>query len=327
MKFFKIIGLSLAFLFFSNCGKDPEKKWNVEVKPLEKKMELVDISQKLYDDKVQLEVFKQEFPWFQGTVSDEDFVKRRKDPVERKIYQEAIAKIDLKKLNAELSDFFARVKHYFPNFVTPKVFLYSSALQGVIEPVFYKPEEAMLFVDVTGFMGAKSTHYQGLEQYYLKSMNNENILPKISQVVAQSLVPFDAGEHKFIDHIVYQGKIMSLQEAFLPQTSASLLMNYTPKEYDWCLANEVNIWNYFVEKDLLFSDDQKLVERFIAIGPFSKFYAEIDNESSPQVGIFTGWKITKAFWAKNPEMKMENFLTMKAQEIFNQSKYNPKHEE
>ena len=73
-------------------------------------------------------------------------------------------------------------------------------------------------------------------------------------------------------------------------------MNYTPKQYDWAKENEVNIWNFFVENNLIFSDDIRLSERFIKPAPFSKFYTEIDNESSPQIGIFIGWEICKKFF-------------------------------
>jgi hypothetical protein len=32
-------------------------------------------------------------------------------------------------------------------------------------------------------------------------------------------------------------------------------MNYTQKQYEWATGNEANIWNYFVESNLIFGDD------------------------------------------------------------------------
>jgi hypothetical protein len=43
------------------------------------------------------------------------------------------------------------------------------------------------------------------------------------------------------------------------------------------------MWRYY-RKEMLYSDDQKLMPRFINPAPFSKFYLEIDNESPGQVG-------------------------------------------
>ncbi|MDO5616319.1 MAG: gliding motility protein GldB, partial [Cruoricaptor ignavus] len=102
-----------------------------------------------------------------------------------------------------------------------------------------------------------------------------------------------------------------------------LKIGYTPQQYDWAKTNEANIWNYFVENDLLFSDDARLQERFIAPGPFSKFYTQIDNESSPQIAIFTGWQICKSFYAKHPKTPLQDFMKMSAEEIFNKAGYKP----
>lgn len=325
MKFFRYLLFSCIFVFGAvACKKNPENIWEIEIEDSTKKIEIVDISRLFYDPNVPLEDFKNKFPWFQGTVSDEDYAVRRADANEAKIYKEAIAKIDVAKLNKDLSSLFSHIHHYFPEFIAPKVYLYSSALQGIMEPIFYKPEENMLFIDISAFMGENNPNYQGLELYFQKSMNPQNIVPKVSEVSAQSFVPRNIKNQKFIDELIYNGKIVTLQDAFLPSFPDYLKMNYTQKQYDWAVENEANIWNYFVENNLVFSDDVRLNERFINPGPFSKFYTEIDNDSSPQIGIFTGWQICRKFFQENPEVKLADFLKMDAQEIFNKSKYKPK---
>lgn len=325
MKFFKYLLFSAAFLTgLNSCKKDTENLWKVEVKNPVEKVQITDISKELYDPNVSLEIFTQKYPFFQGTVPNEDFVERRKDPEEIKVYKEAISKIDVTKLNKELADLFSHIKNYFPDFKEPQVFLYSSALQGIMDPIFYEPEKGMLFIDIAAFMGENNPNYKGLEQYFQKSMNPKNILPKVSEIFAEHFVPHNFEHQKFIDNIVYYGKLMTLQDAFLPQEPDALKMNYTPEQYEWAKANEVNIWNYFVENNLVFSDDQRLAERFINPAPFSKFYTEIDNESSPQIGIFSGWQICRKFYKEKPETKLAVFLKMSAQEIFNQSNYKPK---
>jgi hypothetical protein len=124
--------------------------------------------------------------------------------------------------------------------------------------------------------------------------------------------------------MVYQGKLMTLQDAFLPNTPEYLKMNYTEKQYQWSVSNEANIWNYFVENNIIFGEDHRLEERFILQGPFSKFYTEIDNKSSPQVGIFIGWQICKKYLQEKPETKLNDFLVMDATAIFNDSEFKPK---
>jgi hypothetical protein len=325
MKFFKYVAVSSAFVFgVISCKKNPENQWKVEITNPAQKVQVVDISKEFYSPNVPLDDFKKKYPWFQGTVPDEDFAIRRTDQEEAKIYKEAISKIDIAKLNKELTDLFSQVKYYFPQFKDPKVFLYSSVLQGVIEPVFYQAKENMVFIDVTGFMGENNPNYKGLENYFQTSMNPQNIVPKVSEILAENFVQPNTDHQKFIDDLIYNGKILTLQDAFLPNFPDYLKMNYSQKQYEWSKENEVNIWNFFVENNLVFSDDIRLKERFIKPGPFSKFYTEIDNESSPQVGIFIGWQICKKFFTEKPEVKLPDFLKMSAQEIFNQSHYKPK---
>ncbi len=325
MKIFRTIALSLILVLgLSSCKKESQNQWNVEVKNPAEKVEIKDISKEFYDQNVPLDQFKSKFPWFQGTVSDADFGKRRADAQEVKVYKEAIAKIDVQKLQKELHELFSHIKYYFPQFKSPKVFLFSSALQMVQDPIFYESKENLLFIDVTGFMGENNANYKGLEMYFQKSMNPNNIVPKVSQIFAEGFVKESPDHQKFIDQMMLNGKIMILQDAFLPSFPDYLKMNYTQKQYDWAVANEANIWNYFVENNLLFGDDHRLEERFLSPGPFSKFYTEIDNESSPQIGIYTGWQICKSYLKEKPETKLLDFLKMDATVIFNQSGYKPK---
>jgi hypothetical protein len=324
MKIFRIAILSsILVLSLDSCKKEQESQWKVEIEKPAEKVQVVDISKMFYDKNVPLEQFKTSFPWFQGTVSDEDFAKRRTDANEVKIYNEAIHKIDVNKLQTELQELFSHIKYYYPKFNSPKVYLFSSALQMAQDPIIYDEKSGFLFVDITGFMGDGNANYKGLEQYFQKSMNPGNIVPKVSQIFAENIVTASS-QQKFVDQLILNGKIMTLQDAFLPNFPDYLKMNYTKKQYDWAVTNEANIWNYFVESNLIFSDDPRLVERFISPGPFSKFYTEIDNESSPQIGIFTGWQICKSYLKQNPETKLLDFLKMDAQTIFNKSGYKPK---
>lgn len=321
-----ILWISLLMLSFIavSCQKNEEKKWDIEVKNTEK-VELFDISGEFFDTKVSLEEFKTKYPMFQGPIPDAEYTERRKDTTEIRIYKEAIKGIDKTKLKSELSEMFSRVKYYFPAFKTPKVYLYSSALnrESVIDPIFFRTDVGMIFVDISAFMGEKNKNYEGLDEYHKKSMNPENLLPKLTEIVAETFIVTNPQENKFIDKVILEGKIRTLQDAFLPKTADYLKMNYSPIQQDWAVANEGNIWNYFVENNMVFSDDPKLYERFMSVAPFSKFYTEIDQKSSPRVGSFIGWQICRAFFAQKPDTKLPEFLKMNATDIFNQSSYKP----
>jgi uncharacterized protein YjaZ len=73
----------------------------------------------------------------------------------------------------------------------------------------------------------------------------------------------------------------------------------------------------------LYSTDDKLVGRFIAQAPFSRFNLELDSESPGAIGQYIGWQIVRSYMENNPTSLLQ-MLQMDAQTIFNKAKYKPK---
>jgi uncharacterized protein YjaZ len=109
----------------------------------------------------------------------------------------------------------------------------------------------------------------------------------------------------------------------LPEYTDAEKMGYTPEQIVWCQENESYIWRYFIEKEMLYSDEPKLSSRFIDPAPFSKFYLEIDNDSPGRVGAWIGWQIVRSYMENN-NTSIEQLLKTDAKQIFEKSKYKPK---
>ncbi len=203
MKIFRIAALScLLVLSLNSCKKEQETEWKVEIKNPAEKVEITDISKEFTMLMFLKNSSQQSFLGFRGQFPTKIFIKRRADANEIKIYKEAVAKIDQKKLQTELQDLFSHIKFYFPQFKNPKVFLFSSALQMIQDPLLYDDKTNFLFIDISGFMGDKNANYKGLELYFQKSMNPSNIVPKVSRMFAENIVPYTGDSQKFIDLMV-----------------------------------------------------------------------------------------------------------------------------
>ena len=100
------------------------------------------------------------------------------------------------------------------------------------------------------------------------------------------------------------------------------IISYTPDQLEWAEENEVNIWTYFVERQLLFETDGKLLERFVNPAPFSKFYLEFDNDSPPRLGRYIGWQIVSSYM-KNNNVPLQMLSGKTTDEIFENAKYKP----
>ena len=123
--------------------------------------------------------------------------------------------------------------------------------------------------------------------------------------------------------MVYNGKELYLKDLLLPDYSDAEKIGYAPEQIKWCEENESYMWRYFVEEEMLYSADQKLITRFINPAPFSKFYLEIDNESPGRVGSWIGWQMVRSYMENN-KVSVEDLLKADTKEIFTKSKYKPK---
>lgn len=311
----------LISLLFS-CDSSDKNIWDTEILTPQESVKITDLSEAYFDKNISDDAFKKQYPWLQGSVSDSLFSARRTDPKALKVYDDIKTTIPKASLQQEIASIFRRIKMHFPQYESPKVFTYSSDAHMYLDPIIYDPDEKALFIDLSCFLGEDYPLYHGIENYIRKQMNPQNLIPKIAESIARTMVPFHRNEQKLLELMIYEGKIKVAQEAFCPEIPAHLRMNLTQQQYSWTKENEPHIWNYFIEKDLLFSEDQKLVERFIAMAPFSKFYSEIDKESSPQVGVFIGKSICDKYLAQN-EKNLASFLSQETQKIYNQSGYNP----
>jgi uncharacterized protein YjaZ len=126
----------------------------------------------------------------------------------------------------------------------------------------------------------------------------------------------------FLDELIYQGKKMYLKDLWLPKSEEHSKIGYTADELNWAEDNEFYIWQYFIENELLYENNSKLYDRFIARGPFSRFNLQLDSESPSSLGIYIGWKIVKSFM-KNNDIKLVNMLQADSQYIFKNAKFKP----
>ena len=123
--------------------------------------------------------------------------------------------------------------------------------------------------------------------------------------------------------MVYFGKLLYFKDIIIPFKTDAEKIGYSEDQIKWAEANESQIWSYFIEKELLYSTDNKLPSRFIADAPFSKFYLELDNESPGRLGQYIGWQIVKAY-ANSTGIDVMTIMQKETEEIFRKSKFKPK---
>jgi len=313
-----------------SCGK--ENRWDIELPQEKVDLKITDISKDFFDTEIPLAKVQEKYPFFfLDTVSNEVWEAQRRNPYEKSVYDSVVHTFQkYGKLESDLEELFTYYKYYFPQQGIPQVYTFSSTLQeNIFYPVIYGSREGLMFIALDGFLGSKSQLYTQqntikVYDYMLQNMNPENLAPAVVQAIGLEIVPFNIRQQAFIDLMVDEGKKLVLADALLPSTSDELKIGYTKSQLEWAIANEGDIWNYFVEQNMVFKNDKSLRERFLQPAPFSKFLNEIETESPGRIGAWIGWQICRKYMEENPEVTLEEFINQDTQLIFKESKYKPK---
>ncbi|HRL71214.1 MAG: gliding motility lipoprotein GldB [Flavobacterium sp.] len=306
-------------LFFLSCDKKNKTENAVTAIPLELKVERFD---KIFFETPpkDLEKVKTAFPFFFPAGNDDSvWLDKMQDPIWREVHTEVQKKYaDFEPVKADLELLFKHIKYYFPETKTPKVITIISEMDYTNKAIY---ADSLVIISLELYLGKNHKFYQ-FPNYIKQNFEQKQIMPDIVSSFSSRKIP-SVMDKDLLSQMIYRGKQLYLKDVLLPDYSDAEKMGYTPEQIKWCEENESYMWRYFIEGELLYSADQKLVTRFINPAPFSKFYLEIDNESPGQVGAWIGWQMVRSYMENN-KVPVADLLKTDAKEIFSKSKYKPK---
>ncbi|MFD0963504.1 gliding motility lipoprotein GldB [Pseudofulvibacter geojedonensis] len=304
----------VSSLFFLSCKEEystPKEISEIEMDLTVKRFE----KDFLNTPKENFDKLKTKYPY----LSDLNWETDKKDTLVIEMLQESLKVFpDFKQEKKDLELLFKHIKFYFPNFTKPEVITLTSSVDYRNKVVL---ADTLLFVSVDTYLGEKHKYYDLIPNYIARKLSKEQLISDVSAVYAKGFLS-QVRPRTFRDQMIYFGKILYLQDLFMPFDSENKRIGYTQSELDWAKANEGMIWSYFIENKMLFSTDKSLSNRFIAEAPFSKFYLEIDNQSPGMLGKYIGWQIVRSFMKKN-DVSLRELCSISGEELFNKSKYKP----
>ena len=315
----KYLFLVVFCLFILSCDKKNKVESAVTAIPLEVKVERFD---KIFFETPpqDLEKVKKQFPFFFPPGNDDSvWLEKMQDPLWRELYTEVQKKYgDFEPVKLELETLFKHIKYYFPKTKTPKVITVISEMDYKNKAIY---ADSLVVISLELYLGNNHKFYQ-FPNYLKQNFEERQIAPDVvSSFSARNIPP--VLDKDLLSQMIYYGKQLYLKDLLLPDYTDAEKMGYSPAQIIWCQENESYMWRYFIEKEMLYSNDQKLISRFINPAPFSKFYLEIDNDSPGQVGAWIGWQMVRSYM-KNNDVPLVDLLKTNAKEIFVKSKYKPK---
>jgi len=313
---FSIFFLMLLF----SCNKSSQLEKEIEAIPI--KIEVERFDQEFMNITAEtLPLYKKSYPFlFPSYIPDSVLLARTKDPIQ-KLIQKSVDSVfgDFTDEELELKTLFKHIKYYNPSLKTPRIIT-------VFSDVDYRNKviitDSIVLIGIDNYLGADHEFYHSFYKYIRKNLKKDQIVMDLSDAYADRFLN-QPRRQTFLEELIYQGKKLVLKDLWVPTAEDALKIGYTLDELQWTQDNEFYIWQYFVENELLFSTDNKLVGRFIAQAPFSRFNLELDSESPGAIGRYIGWQIVRSYMKNNPTSLIE-LLQMEAQTIFNKAKYKPK---
>ena len=258
-------------------------------------------------------LFPQQFP-------DSIWINRQKDSLQRLLQTAVDEKFPkMESLESDLSHLFKHIQYYFPATPSPHTI-------GLINNVDYQSKsiytDSLLIISLDTYLGKQHPLYEGIPNYIRQQMDVAYLTSHVAEKFLETQVS-PPTDRTFLAQLIYFGKIEYLKSLLVPHVSEAVRFGYSEEELKWTQENQKYIWQYFIEKQLLYSTDPTLTQRFLAPAPFSKFYLEIDNQTPGQIGVWLGAEIVNAFCAKNPNYTYSEILALPALTIFQQSNYKP----
>ena len=319
--FQQIVVFVVIFLFLYACQSGIQN--DDEIAKIPVKIELDRFDLKFYNHGANvIPKLKRDYPYlFPNQFSDSVWISRQKDSLQL-ILQAAVQKVfqDLTPLEHKISHLFKHIIFYFPKVKVPHVITLTNNVDYQIKTVY---SDSLLLLSLDTFLGSKHHIYEGIPNYIRKELDQKYILCQIVEKFASHVIP-PLEERTFLAQMLHEGKKMYLQDLLLPDEAETIKIAYTEEELSWVKENELYIWKYLIEHQILYKTDPDLARRLLEPAPFSKFYLELDNQSPGRVGRWIGWQIVRSFMNQNPKTSAQELLRMPSQKLFYLSKYKPK---
>jgi hypothetical protein len=228
---------------------------------------------------------------------------------------------DLKLIEGDLNNAFRHYLYYFPKRKVPAVF---TCITGFNNSII--TGDSLLGVGLDMYLGADCEYYPRLDiyKYMTVRMTPENIVPDCIYGWGLSEWDYKAAKYQtdnVMTEMIHYGKIKYFEKCMLPGSSDELIFGFTPGQMKFCINNESQMWQYLVEKDLLFNTDQFTIRKLTGEAPFTGFFS---NESPGRAAIWLGFRIIESYMMKNPDVKLEDLMNnTDVQGLLEKAKYSP----
>lgn len=244
------------------------------------------------------------------------------DPIIKEIYNTSQQKFpDMKSYEKELNEAFKIYLTHFPDETVPQIYTLVPGLDYQTPSVF--GFEDNLFICLDMYLGSDFKYYaaSGMPKFISRRCTPNRIsLDCFWKGVVYKHLP-EKTLLTLLDNMVYEGKRLYFTHIMFPNTSEQDILGYTEEQYKWAQKYQGQVWQYFIEKKMLYSKDDDIIRRMVEETPFTR---DFGNNSPGRLGSYIGLQIVKGYMKNHNDITLKELMDhVKAQDILNQSGYKP----
>ncbi len=226
------------------------------------------------------------------------------------------------KHNKEIIEALKHYKYYFPNDSIPDILYFTGILRyGTI----YFGDKIGVGLDM--YLGDAYPYNSILDMpnYLIEKMKPEYITRNVMTVLGTSRFDrFERGK-RFIDKMIYEGKVAYYIDAMLPNAPDSIKLGMTGRDVEWCEKSEWQMWQHMVDPKLkvLYTTEQSVISRYFEEGPFTNAN-NVPPDSAPRFAIWTGREIVRKYMKNNSDITLAELMQeTNSDKVLKESKYKP----
>lgn len=244
------------------------------------------------------------------------------DPTIKAVYKEVEKQYSsFNDVTKELQDAFKIYLTHFPDDAIPKIYTLVPGMNFEMPSVFGYDNDLFVCIDMYLGKDFKYYAYAGMPKFISERCERKYIATDcFTKGLAYKHLP-EKTLISGLDYMLFEGKKLFLTQTCFPNKKEQDIIAYNDEKYDWAVKYQPQVWQYFVEKNMLYSKDEDVVRRLVDETPFTR---DFGNQSPGRLGAFIGLQIVKSYMHNHPETTLNELLQMTdSQKFLNESYYKP----
>lgn len=246
--------------------------------------------------------------------------------IERLVDTTAIVFADMEPVVEALDDAFTYYKYYVPSADIPDVYTFISEYSNQVF-IFPDGEKDGIGIGLDMFLGRDfpytimASTNPAFSSYLSRTFDKEHLPRKVMDVILSDRLSTAPG-NRLLDHMIHNGKKLYMLEKVLPTTPDSIVMEYTGDQTEWAKINELEMWSFFLDEDLLYETNMMKINKYINQSPNSP---GMPAEAPGRTANYMGWQIVRAYMERFPNTSFDELIAIAdAQQLMDNSRYRPK---